>query len=366
MKLKLERKEIIILSLLLFSIFTFSIYIIFFVNLGAPFYFSFPEGNEEIKIRGLTSHIPSGAFQMPRLARLAGANFYQIKAFFMIKSNGECFTLPGQKAWLKDQIRKAHRAGLKVLLVPFGFLKGISMTSDIRLPRSLWDKFYSCFTKETLFWARFAQKEKVEMITTANEPYRFTNMKSMSKWLQEILPKLRKVYKGKIAVGFYPSLHNFVGEFRSGQKSEKDFEEILNLNVKGYDFLAPAGTPSGINSIEEMKKVNKEVLKRLKKIYDKWKIKFFFLEVNAPESTREEFWQTYLKKGMKRGEIRAMVFRKWAEDFKNISFVEGWFFIEWTPNSFLTFFETNPPDKKYTLGWQGSEVIRAIKEIYIK
>jgi len=113
-----------------------------------------------------------------------------------------------------------------------------------------------------------------------------------------------------------------------------------------------------------MHELNKEVIKRLEKIYDKWKVKVIFLEVNSPETIEgEKFWKKYLERGMSRSQLRALIFKEWVKDFKNVSFVDGWFFIEWTPNSFLTFFGREP-NEKYIFGWQDAEVYKTIKEIY--
>jgi hypothetical protein len=357
-------KEFLLVALLFLPMISFSIYYVFFVNLGTVFWKSFPEGNEKIKIRGLAFHVPSGLLQTPELARSTGANWIHLKAMFMLKKNGNCFTFPTQETWIRNQIRRAYDAGLRVLLVPFGFPETKSMASDIRLPKEKWKDYYQCITYQTLYWAKIAEEEEVEMFATANEPDRFTSKKEMSKWLQEILPKIKEIYYGKTVVGFYPSIHNHVVEFESKVRDKLEIERMLNINISGYDYIAPCGTPSGIDNIEEMHKLNQKVNEKLKEIYEKWKVKIIFLEINAPEGLIDEFWDTYLKKGMTRSQIRTMLFKEWSKDFVNNKYVDGWFFIEWTPNSFLTFFETNPPDKKYTLGWQTDEVYRMIKEIY--
>jgi len=355
----------LIIFLLLLPMISFSIYYIFFVNLATPFWTEFPKGNETIKIRGLGSHPPSGLLQTPELARSTGANWYHIKMCARFMEDGECIMgFPGQEAWVRNQIRRAHKVGLKVLLVPF-IASGAkpSMPGDISLPKLLWNDFYKCATNFTLQAAKIAKEENVEMLATANEVWSFTNYEEASKWYQFILPKIKEIYNGKIMICFYPQLHNLIQEIEDGIKTEKDFEKMLTINISGYDYIGLAGTP-GVNSIEEMHELNKKVIEKLEKIYNKWKVRVIFLEVNSPETIeREKFWEKYLDMGMTRSQIRAMVFREWVKDFSNVDFVDGWFFIEWTPNSFLTFFGREP-NEKYIFSWQTDEVYKTIKEIY--
>ena len=359
-----QTKFLLLIILLLTPITTLAAYYLFFVNFGLPLFPSFPKGNEAIKIRGLGSHPPSGLLQTPELARSTGANWYHIKMCAMFTEDGKCMNFPTQETWVRNQIRRAHRVGLKVLLVPF-VASGSkpSMPGNITLPKSLWDEYFDCITNFTLKLARIAEEEGVEMLATANEVWSFTNEEEASRWYQFILPKIKKIYGGKLMICFYPQLHNLVQAIENGRKTEKDFEKVLAINVSGYDYIGLAGTP-GVDSIEEMHELNKKVVKRLEKIHNKWKVRVIFLEVNSPETVeKEKFWKKYLDKGMSRSQIRAMVFREWVKDFSNVTFVDGWFFIEWTPNSFLTFFGREE-NEKYIFGWQTDEVYRTIKEIY--
>lgn len=357
-------KFFLLIILLLLPIATFTFYYIFLVNFGFPIFPLLPKGNSAIKIRGLGSHPPSGLLQTPELARSTGANWYHIKITRLFSEDGKCIDFPSQEIWVRSQIRRAHKVGLNVLLVPFiGSGAKPSMPGNITLPKHLWKNFYDCATEFTLEAARIAKEENVEMLATANEVWSFTNEEEASKWYQFILPKIKEIYNGKVMICFYPQLHNLVQAIENGQKTEKDFEKVLNINISGYDYIGLAGTP-GVDSIYEMHELNKKVIDRLKKIYEKWKVRVIFLEVNSPETIeKEKFWKKYLDKGMTRSQIRAMVFREWVKDFRNVDFVDGWFFIEWTPNSFLTFFG-RMPDEKYIFGWQSDEVYKTIKEIY--
>lgn len=361
---KIPRIWLAVFTLTLPMIF-FLIYYIFFANLSTVFYLEFPKGNEKIKIRGLALHAPSGLLQTPELARSTGANWYHIKVFAILGKNGECKYIPGEEIWLRYQIRRAHKVGLKVLLVPFiPWEKKMMMPGKIGLPQEIWDEYHNCITNFTLWVAKIAQEENVEMIGTANEVYYYTSEEDMSEWLQFVLPKIREIYNGKIVVSFYPQIYNLVEEIKDGSKSERDFERVLAINVSGYDYIAPCGTPNEFSSIEELHEQNREIIKRFNRIYNKWNVKVIFLEVNAPEARMEKFWEIYLRRNMTRSQIRAMVYREWVKDFSNVSFVDGWFFIEWAPNNFLIYFERNPPDERYTFGWQTDEVYKTIKEIY--
>lgn len=361
---KIDVRFCLVVSLLLLPMMTFSIHYVFVVNFATPLWIDFSEGNETLKIRGLGCHPPSGLLQTPELARSTGANWYHIKMCVRFSKDGNYVDFPTQDIWIRNQIRRAHRVGLKVLLVPFvASVEYPSMPGNITLPRSVWERFYECATKLTLKAARMAAEEHVEMLATANEVWSYTSYEEASRWYQFILPKIREIYNGKVMICFYPQLHNLFQDIEEGIKRDEEFERILAINVSGYDFIGLAGTPP-ISSIEEMHELNGKVILKLREIYEKWGVRVIFLEVNAPETIEEQrFWKYYLSKGMSRSQIRAMVFREWVKDFKDVDFVDGWFFIEWTPNSFLTFFGREP-NEKYIFGWQTDEVYKAIKEIY--
>jgi len=87
--------------------------------------------------------------------------------------------------------------------------------------------------------AKIAQKYHIEMFAPMGEPENLFGVKVAFSWNQEILPKIRKNYQGKI---FYK------GDLHKGEGD--------NLNFKGYDVLGimphPAPPPT---DLEELRKV---------------------------------------------------------------------------------------------------------------
>lgn len=87
--------------------------------------------------------------------------------------------------------------------------------------------------------AKIAQKYQVEMFSPMGEPENIFGVKVASSWNQEILPKIRKIYMGKI---FYKGdLH----------KGEGDY-----LSFKGYDILGimphPAPPPTDLEALRKV------------------------------------------------------------------------------------------------------------------
>ncbi|MDD5416092.1 MAG: hypothetical protein PHE48_03775 [Candidatus Daviesbacteria bacterium] len=119
--------------------------------------------------------------------------------------------------------------------------KGQWAGEPIPLPKEVVEKpgYLDKFDKVVEDMAKIAQKYHIEMFAPMGEPENIFGIKVASSWNQEILPKIRKNYQGKI---FYK------GDLHKGEGD--------NLNFKGYDVLGvmphPAPPPT---DLEELRKV---------------------------------------------------------------------------------------------------------------
>lgn len=111
----------------------------------------------------------------------------------------------------------------------------------VSLPKEIVEKpgYLDNFNKVVEDMAKIAQKYHIEMFAPMGEPENLFGVKAASVWNQEILPKIRKSYQGKI---FYK------GDLHKGEGD--------NLNFKGYDVLGimphPAPPPT---DLEELRKI---------------------------------------------------------------------------------------------------------------
>ncbi|RLI10790.1 hypothetical protein DRO42_00070 [Candidatus Bathyarchaeota archaeon] len=125
---------------------------------------------------------------------------------------------------IKDAISEFHKHGLKtfLLLNPAHPDFGVDPYSTEATGKPLLDKL----TPLVLKWAEISEEYGVEVFAPVNEPQllSYQDADAVSDWAQELLPKLRKVYHGKVAF-----------------RVHKDPEGFAVYNLTGYDLLVFSG-----------------------------------------------------------------------------------------------------------------------------
>lgn len=185
-----------------------------------------------------------------------GINIVNIAPGFEINSKGEVRyppdfpTYEDMDARVGELATKFYQANIRLtmtLLVTYKkdfsqSEKGEKWAGEpIELPVAIVEKpgYLDRFNKVVEDMAKIAQKYQVEMFSPMGEPENLFGVKVASSWSQEILPKIRKNYQGKI---FYKGdLHKGEGE---------------NLNFKGYDVLGimphPAPPPTDLEALRKI------------------------------------------------------------------------------------------------------------------
>ena len=125
---------------------------------------------------------------------------------------------------IKNSINKFHKNGIKTFLIlnPAHPEFGINPFSSEASGKPLLNKVSLLVLK----WAKISEKYGVEMFSPLNEPQllAYQNEKAVSNWAQEILPKIRKVYHGKI-----------------GFRVHSNPEGFAVYNLTGYDYIIFSG-----------------------------------------------------------------------------------------------------------------------------
>ena len=196
---------------------------------------------------------------------------------------------------IKNSINDFHKNDIRTLLIlnPANPDSKIDPNSPEGKGRVLLDKL----TALILNWSAIAEEYGVEMFCPVNEPQMlaYKNDNDVSEWAQEILPKIREKYRGKI-----------VFEVQGAK------DHLYNLT--GYDYLADGGLTCTKDIadhpkwIEEM--INEEFL-ALKLNYPGFKYLFF----NAGAFTGPDYywWEPIAPKNMKNNSDG------WPEDFFTVS-----------------------------------------------
>ncbi len=128
------------------------------------------------------------------------------------------------RAEIKKMVNEFHRNGIRTCLVlnPGHPEFGIDPFSPEASGRPLFERL----TPLALEWAAICEKYGVEMFCPANEPQLMAYQKEqdISDWAQQILPRLREVYTGKLV---------FLAQYTA--------EGLPRYNLAGYDYVAIGG-----------------------------------------------------------------------------------------------------------------------------
>jgi hypothetical protein len=108
-------------------------------------------------------------------------------------SEGKVSEQPGAESYVKEAINKAHKAGFRVMLETTPMNAG-EVAPKVKNPKLFQDEM----TKVAVKYAKIAEEYNVEYFAPIVEPAHHMNVAEADAWLQELLPKLKEVYKGPI------------------------------------------------------------------------------------------------------------------------------------------------------------------------
>jgi len=119
------------------------------------------------------------------------------------------------------------KSGLAVMIAPEP-VEAKAQGKPGRIPLDIREAVLKNYEAEIIEFAEMAEKENVEIFSPMNEPDFKLGHKLASSWGQEILPKIRKVYSGKIL---------WKGSLG------KVFESYKRIDFKGYDIVGMTSYP---------------------------------------------------------------------------------------------------------------------------
>lgn len=177
------------------------------------------------------------ALNDPKLIKSIGVNIIGIAPNIKINSKGEVSSFPMDfvEKRISDYAQKYYPEGIRIFISPtLDFAEDLNSRSrgePRSLPQGLTAKpgFMDKYNLIIEEMAQLAQKYHIEMFSPMNEPDMQLGMVISSAWGQDILPKIKKQYKGKVL--WKAGLAETVGK-------EVDFK---GYDVLGLDFSAPGG-----------------------------------------------------------------------------------------------------------------------------
>ncbi len=224
--------------------------------------------------------------------RLDGINIAAIG--IKICKNSEFYVCEDEEE-LRNSVNEFHKNGIKTFLVmnPAHPDSGI----DPNMPEASGKELFDNLTQLVLEWAGISEKYGVEMFCPVNEPQMMSygNEKDVSDWAQYILPKIRKIYSGRIAFEV--------------QGAENRY------NLTGYDYIADGGltcTKDIVEHPEWIERLIEEEMAALKANYPGHK--YLFFGAGAFTGPDYYWWEPVAPENMKNNP------QGWPEDFFNLSF----------------------------------------------
>lgn len=240
----------------------------------------YPEIKEEFEIQGLISrtiayyYFPGiydsmydqeSNLRLVSKARLAGANYLLVRAFYNCTENGGLIGDDAEaERLLEDVISMAHENRLKVFLTPF-------VESMEFWPVRRWVLSVDTWTEKVLRWARFAEENGVELFAPGFEMAIIFDLEESMGWFREILPRIREVYGGKVAFAEIPYGEQW--EYLDGNRVFKGYDcaGITIFPWKDYDGV------HDLRSLEDLKEHAEEQATRLDEIGERYDIDFRFV-----------------------------------------------------------------------------------------
>jgi hypothetical protein len=249
----------------------------------------FPKGNEKIKYRGFVWS--PRFFESLLTAKLAGANIVEIKIDYLVTpdynfvpAGDDCkpIELKKQREGMRKIINQAHNYNLTVHLLPFMRLAdwafNIREPPFERVPKEKRQIFLERLTNLSLDLAKFAQENNVEIFTPMVEVHQWVGWKRSSQWHQEILPKIRKIYKGELMVT-YQNFLDLIGRELQGKEISEDEKYWKDFNYGGYDFVGPNMNANHVNDWETLETVVRKTMDFSEEVAEKYNVSIIYVEI---------------------------------------------------------------------------------------
>jgi hypothetical protein len=266
-----------------------------------------PEIDEIIPIRGCTV---LHDYDFSEIAGM-GCNYVQIVVWPQVQKDGEVIEFyeslgrpedakPAEELRtlsknteriIVERIKKAHELGYKVYLILYPERTGFHEGYGTGLKNL--DRFLNSIENLSLKWAKIAEENEVEMFSPVNELFLWIGEEKANKWHEQILPKLREVYKGNLV----PRGLQF---YQFDPLSKKPFEmKNLEFNFSGWDYIASDFYCIGVEQSFSMDNLRKCIIATLNKsieLKNKYKVKgIIYGEISHPGGTTPDAFELFFK-----------------------------------------------------------------------
>ncbi len=257
-----------------------------------------------------------------------GVNIFAFSVLYHTNHDGTVEIISPNYKWNSDPeggyinlIRMAHNARLGVYLnIDFDHWwedqKFLSVSEKVK------NKFLESAKKASLYWAEIGEREQVEMFSPMNEPTNILGKKEGIKWMEDILPDIKKKFKGKTNVALFGAEVGDLSSYGS---------------IAGYDYVSVNVYTIDTSNKEFLDYIKYDVVPYMENLVKKYNLKgYLFGEMGVPASNEKQ----------------DKVFQEFFEiTWNNTS---GYFLSGWGPKIML---DDPFPDMQFT-GYDAENVIK--------
>jgi hypothetical protein len=248
-------------------------------------------------------------------------------------------------------VSAAKAYGLDVYIIPFLMWEGWEGGGVEKVPEEHLDNFLEQLNDRAIQWAEFAERNDVEMLTPMCETHLYLGWEGSSQWHQEILPKLREVYSGKLIVA---------------HQNNVDFptmgEKIPELDYGGYDYAGLSWVLQHVNSWKEAEEAIRKTLDHADHMRGEYDVGIIHSRLGSLGVKAEKLVQGYEDH---LGDVKLRLYRMVMEE--STDRIDGVFFYAWQyshKGGAHIYCKRTPEGWRMVDAWQGKEPYYFVKEYF--
>lgn len=209
--------------------------------------------------------------------RSLGANWIALTVFGRIASlESTAISLsfeqpfPINRAAVLRAVHQAHRAGLKVFLVPHLWVESGEWRGELAPKNGAWDAWAAAYEKFVLEWARVAQEGDVDLFSAGVELRSWVTSSHAAGFI-DVIDSVRKIYRGPIT-------------YAANWDDVEETAVLAHLDVIGVNAFFPLSERPGTR-LPDLLQAGSDVASRMRELHQRYDKPILFTEIGYTNRT---------------------------------------------------------------------------------